>query len=145
VVHRILVIAHRTLGGPHLLDEVRQRIVAGDCAVHLLVPQYHPTKMATYTDSQIHAMAQRVLEDGMHQIRRLDSTGKVDVTGEVGDINPVHAVDVLLTRGMRFDEILLSTLPVGPSRWLKADVPSRMSREFRIPLIHVVAEPAPVS
>jgi hypothetical protein len=127
------------------LEEVDRRIEGGDRSFHLLVPRFHPASLATYTDSQIQAMATEVLEDGLRRFRQLDPTGKVNVTGEVGDVNPVRAVDTLLERGMRFDEIVLSTLPVGPSRWLKADVPSRLAREFRIPITHVVSEPATVS
>ena len=41
-MHRILVVAHKTLGGPHLLEEVHRRIQAGPCRVHLLVPVNHP-------------------------------------------------------------------------------------------------------
>jgi len=69
-----------------------------------------------------------------------------EVEGEVGDASPVRAIgDVLLARPDDFDEIILSTLPPGPSRWLRQDVPHRVQRTYRLPMTHVVAAPQPVS
>ena len=46
-----------------------------------------------------------------------------------------------------FDEIILSTLPPGVSRWLKQDLPHRVERDFNLPVTHVIAtaEPAAAS
>jgi hypothetical protein len=64
------------------------------------------------------------------------------VTGEVGDISPVRAIaDALLAA--EFDEIILSTLPPGPSRWLRQDVVHRVRRTFAVPCTHIVADPDP--
>jgi hypothetical protein len=41
-----------------------------------------------------------------------------------------------------FEAIVLSTLPPGPSRWLKLDLPHR-AESFGRPVVHVVGEPAP--
>ena len=44
----------------------------------------------------------------------------------------------------RFDEIILSTLPPGISRWLAWDLPHRVRRRTEIPLtvITALAEPS---
>jgi hypothetical protein len=42
--------------------------------------------------------------------------------------------------GEPFDEIIVSTLPLGPSRWVKQDLPHRVRREFGLPVSHVVGE-----
>jgi GABA permease len=42
-------------------------------------------------------------------------------------------------REITFDEIIVSTLPAGPSRWLKRDLPHRVEREYGLPVTHVVA------
>lgn len=137
-MRRILVVAHKTLGGSHLLEEVSRRIEDG-CRVHLLVPMNHP--MGSFSEASCHAAAEKVLEEGERRIRALDRAGKTDVTGEVGDPNPVYATEVLKNRGEQFDEIVVSTLPRGVSRWLLRDVPRRMGRVFPgIPIVHVVAE-----
>ena len=132
-MRRYLVIAHRTLGGEHLLEEVQRRIAEGPSQFHILVPAHHPSDHS-WTDGQIEAEARRVLDAGLERFRSIGA----DATGEVGDVNPVYAADVVLRRE-HFDEILLSTLPAGPSRWLKVDVPSRMRRQFNLPITHLVA------
>ena len=141
-MRRILVVAHRTLGGEHLKEEVQRRINEGECSFYLLVPERHPNDHA-WTDGQVHRAAEQVLEEGLSSLRALDPTGSASFRGEVGEVNPVHAVDMLFLRGERFDEIILSTLPPGPSRWLKQDVPTRMAREFTIPITHIVADRVP--
>ena len=47
-------------------------------------------------------------------------------------------------RGHPADEIILSTLPTGISRWLGQDVPSRLKSAVSVPVIVVTAERAPV-
>jgi hypothetical protein len=138
---RYLVVAHRTLGGQHLIDEVQRRMAEGPCQFHLLVPCHHPPNHS-WTDHQVEAEATRVLEAGLERFRALGA----DVTGEIGDVNPVYAADIVLRHG-HFDGIILSTLPAGPSRWLKVDVPSRMRRQFSLPLTHLIgdAEAAPAT
>ena len=49
------------------------------------------------------------------------------VVGAVGDPSPLRAVSDAL-RQQSFDEIVLSTLPPGTSRWLVDDLPSRLAR-----------------
>ncbi len=77
-------------------------------------------------------------------IERFRGAG-LDVTGQVGDSNPVAAVDDVLISGAVFDEIIVSTFPPGASHWLGQDVPQRVSRAHPgIPVTHVVSEPAHV-
>ena len=53
------------------------------------------------------------LEYGLTTLRALGAT----VDGEVGDANPAKAITDVLKR-KSFDEVVLSTLPKGISRWL---------------------------
>jgi len=141
-MRRILVVAHQTLGGRHLLEEVGRRIKGGDCRVHLVVPVRHP--MGAFSEASCQRDAEAVLDEGLRRFRSLDSTGSVDVTGEVGDANPVYAAEVVRNRGETFDEIIVSTLPRGRSRWLLRDVPAKMGRVFPEALCtHIVAEAEP--
>jgi hypothetical protein len=141
-MRRILVVAHKTLGGEHLLEEVRRRRAEGGCSFHLVVPEDH-SHAGSWSEGQVHAAATRVLEEGLARFRDLDTTGATDFTGEVGDPNPVHAVNAIAYRGESFDEIILSTFPPGPSRWLHQDVPTRMRKTFAVPITHVVADREP--
>jgi hypothetical protein len=126
------------------LEEVGRRMQGDGCRVHLLVPMNHP--MGSFSEASCHASAEKVLDEGERRIRELDGAGKTDVTGEVGDPNPVYATEVLKNRGEQFDEILISTLPRGISRWLLRDVPVKMARVYPgIPILHVVADAEPVT
>lgn len=42
-----------------------------------------------------------------------------------------------------FDEVIVSTLPPGASRWLRLDLLHRVERRFDLPVTHVVGEAAP--
>ena len=81
-------------------------------------------------------MITRRLDRALARFRALGA----DVDGEVGDGNPILAIEDALRREA-FDEIILSTLPPGISRWLRLDLPSRVSERFRLPVTHLIAEP----
>ena len=42
---------------------------------------------------------------------------------------------------MEFDEIVVSTLPTGSSRWLGLDLPRRLEKLTSVPVRHVVSKP----
>jgi hypothetical protein len=133
-MYRILVVANETLEAAHLLEEVRRRVEehgADECAVHLVVPASHGK--GAWTEGGARAEAQFRLDDAMVAFKELGA----EVTGEVGDPSPVLAVSDALIAST-YDEIVLSTLPAGASRWLKQDAVSRIRRTFpAIPLTHV--------
>ena len=60
------------------------------------------------------------------------------MTGEIGDEKPMLAVGDVLRRE-QFDEIILSTLPPGVSKWMKRDLPHKLARQYHLPVRHVVA------
>jgi hypothetical protein len=137
-MRRYLVVANQTLGGDHLAEKVRECMAAGDCEFHVLVPSSHAANL-TWTEGQARAVAQQRLNDAIAKFRAMGA--KTD--GEVGDDSPLRAIGDVLRRET-FDEIILSTLPPGPSRWLNQDLPHRLVRTYNLPLTHVVAmrEPA---
>jgi hypothetical protein len=130
---RVLVVANRTLCEQHLLDAIRARREVGSATFHLLVPASHPP--GSWTDAQARGEAEARLEESLETLR----IGGLAATGEVGDPSPVNAVADVLRREP-FDEIIVSTLPRGVSRWLRQNVLRRMAR-FDLPVAHVVAEP----
>ena len=133
-MRRYLIVAHRTLGGADLLDRLRRHVEDGPCRFHLLVPVTHPADHV-WTVGEVRAAALPRLEVGLDSLRKLG----LDATGEIGDVNPVYAVGVLLRRGERFDGLIVSTLPPGMSRWLKLDVPTRLARETDLEVEVVVS------
>ena len=133
----ILVVANQTAGSAHLKALVHDRMAAGPCRFTLLVPATPPNEHLTWTEGEARALAEARLADALAGLRELGA----DVDGVVGDPRPLSAIgDVLLERP--HDEIVISTLPPGGSRWLKQDLPHRVERQFGLPVTHVVAEPA---
>jgi hypothetical protein len=135
-MRRYLVIANRTLCEQHLLDELhRRRTAEPGCRFHLVVPASHPS--GGFTDAQCQAAAEERLAEALDTL----AVGGIAATGEVGDANPVYAVgDVILRELGRFDEIILSTLPVGMSKWLAQNMVRRLKRATGLPVTHVIAE-----
>jgi hypothetical protein len=56
----------------------------------------------------------------------------------VGDSDPMVAIEKT-TAHRQFDEIILSMLPAGISRWLAMDLPHRVRRKTNIPLTVITA------
>jgi hypothetical protein len=84
----------------------------------------------TWDEDESRKQADERLESFLERIRGLG----VEATGEVGDRDPVQAVRDCL-RGMpAVDEIILSTLPPGISRWLGQDVAARLRNESPFPV-----------
>ncbi len=154
---RYLVVANQTLGGDDLMTVVRERIDAGPSRFHVLVPNTKPEDYTTAWSGPL-GPAAGAQSTGMPQVgvvappsprpeeqarqlsrRRLSEMqariekagGEAD--GELGDPDPFEAIqDMLGTE--QFDEIILSTLPAGLSRWLRMDLPSRVERIFDGPV-----------
>jgi hypothetical protein len=135
-MRRYLIVANQTLGGDHLLELVRDRLDDADdepATFHVLVPATYSHDHVFHSEGEARAIAQRRLDGALARFGELGAT----VTGEVGDVSPLYAIEDVLRRE-RFDEIILSTLPSGPSRWLRQDLPHRLARVTRTPVVHVV-------
>jgi hypothetical protein len=128
---RCLIVANKTLLSHELLEAMQTRMKERDCSFHLLVPATHP--WGAWSEGSVRAAAWARLEEGLKHF----ADEGIPCTGEIGDANPVHAVtDVLLRE--RFDEIVLSTLPPGPSAWIHQHVPARLARTVPTPVSHVI-------
>ncbi|HSL66926.1 MAG TPA: hypothetical protein VK977_02060 [Actinomycetota bacterium] len=133
-MRRYLVVANQTLGGEHLVEKVRLCMQEGPCRFHIVVPATPPADHLTWTEGEATAIAQTRLDRALQRFQELGA----DASGEVGDRNPMLAIEDAL-REEPFDEIILSTLPPGLSRWLRLDLPSRVAGHFALPVTHLVA------
>ncbi|MGI9615044.1 MAG: hypothetical protein ACR2QO_19185 [Acidimicrobiales bacterium] len=61
------------------------------------------------------------------------------LTGEVAAGEPMTATRRVMERAA-FDEIIVSTLPSGISRWLRMDLPTRLERGLRLPVTVLVQD-----
>lgn len=140
---RILIIANRTAAEPHLQEVVRDRLRDGPCKFTLLVPVGPPPGGWTWTEEEASNEARRRLDDAVAGLTQLGA----NIEGRLEDGSPMDAVEALMehldhVRHQPFDEIILSTLPSGRSRWLKQDLKSRLERHYGLPVTHVVSETA---
>lgn len=134
-MRRYLVVANQTLLGDHLVAKIRECLLAGPCQFYLVVPATHTGDHLFWTEGHDRAVAQTRLEEALARFRSLGA----DVHGEVGDARPVDAMGDACRHQPPFDEIILSTLPAGMSRWLHQDLPHRVEREFGLPTTVITA------
>lgn len=148
-MHRYLVVANQTLGGQELLDAIRDRMARGPAEFWVLAPATPTTHLsadfcalsgAFPVDSTVLPTAADVRDEGIAvaksnldaELGRLREIGAT-VDGAVGDPNPMVAIEKAVAQ-QQFDEIILSTLPPGVSRWLAMDLPHRVRRKTNLPL-----------
>ncbi|MCL4421943.1 MAG: hypothetical protein M1115_02025 [Actinobacteria bacterium] len=156
-VRRYLVVANQTLPGAELAEVIRQRVQGGPASFYVVVPVTHSQEYKAWEHAWSMAGAlgtpvppltvedpegeRQAVERLRSMLTRLHNLG-IEAEGELGDPDPLTAISEALG-GDRFDEVILSTLPPGISRWLGMDLPSRVSRRFNIPVTTVTASPAP--
>ena len=129
----ILVVANQTLGGEALLQRMREAVWFEPCRFHVLVPASAVPHQLAWNEGEALAYAEERLAEAL---TRFDEEG-FDVTGEVGDASPFLAISDAM-RHDDYDEVMLSTLPLGVSRWLKMDLPARVRRRHAVPVTHVI-------
>jgi hypothetical protein len=131
----VLVVAHQTAATPGLLDAVRERARRSPATFHLVVPQQARGmhKVVDPEDTGVDE-AQRVLDAALPKLSEA-AGGKV--TGSIGDAEPLMAIQDAVNLG-DFQEIIVSTLPLGISRWVKLDLVSK-ARGLGLPVTHVAA------
>jgi hypothetical protein len=121
----VLVIANRTADSEELFAALKERAAAGSVAFTMLVPA-GPT--------------------GRDQAGlRLDgAVGRMRAAGLTVDGVLAHESDPLAAvheawNPATYDEIVVSTLPTGVSKWLQVDLPHRIAKITDAPVKHVVA------
>jgi hypothetical protein len=121
---RVLVVAHKTAATPPLLDAVRQRAQRGPCTFTLLVPNTtHGLHKVVDPEDQGAGEAQTVLD---RALPALSEAAGAPVEGMIGDPDPLAAVHDAINLHS-FDEVIISTLSARLSRWLRLDLPSKVS------------------
>lgn len=162
---RCLVVANQTLGGEALDGSIRDCLGRGRQVFYIVVPMTRVEHEAAgwgggfgMGEGASPEMARAAMEESarlreaeltearLRAERRLDlmidkirSMGG-QAAGEVGTDDPLEATRAVLEREAAFDEIIVSTLPAGLSRWLKMDLPNRISRLTDAPVTTIEAE-----
>jgi hypothetical protein len=107
----VLVLANRTIGSVELRDELLARGRQTPTAITLLLSDRHTSE------------AEERLRGALAELRG----GGVEVEGRLANPDPFLAVHEAWDPAV-YDEILISTLPTGRSRWLEAGLPRRVER-----------------
>jgi hypothetical protein len=127
----VLVVANQTADSAELASALTARNQRGPTEFRLLLPAV-PGASPEESD---HRLAEA--------LEGLRSAG-LEAEGEVGDSNPLTAVKETWDPA-KFDEIVVSTLPTGTSKWLQIDLPHRVERITGMPVEHVVGTARPAA
>jgi hypothetical protein len=123
---KLLVVANQTVDSDELYDVLRERAERGPLAVTLLAPQDQQAGLGHRVNAAL---------------ERLHAAG-IEAEAMLGDVDPACAV-IEVWDPRRWDEVLVSTLPTGTSRWLRVDLPHRIARAVDAPVSHVESHAAP--
>jgi len=121
----VLVVANVTASSDELLSALHERADAGACRFTLVMPGPGADR-----NERLEAALESMREAGLE-----------NVEGSIGDPDPVVAV-MDVWDPMKFDDIVVSTLPTGSSRWMGLDLPHRLEKLTSVPVRHVVSRPA---
>ena len=135
-----LIVANQTLGSPALDEAIRERLRTGRASFRVVVPATPVGRGLTWDESETRQAAENRLASLIDRIRELGGVGD----GEIGVSDPIDAARDAL-RDREIDEVILSTLPAGISRWLGQDVPSRLRGAVSMPVVVVSAAPETAS
>lgn len=120
-----LVVANVTATSDELIAALKERAPA---SFTLVIP-------ATASRGGREAAAAK-LEDALEQLH----AAGLEAEGSVGNADPILAVtDVWDPK--KYDEIIVSTLPMRFSKWLHAGLPERIGKLTDAPVSHVVSLP----
>ncbi|MGC2654280.1 MAG: amino acid permease [Mycobacterium sp.] len=137
--NRVLVLANQTLSAAELFDELR-RVDAERGAEYFVCVPANPIDTgqaeigAVYVRNATMQAAQQRLDDMLSAMREIG----LRADGALGDFRPwcalAGAVDTFQP-----DQLVISTLPVEQSAWLRDGLIARACSTYSIPIHHVVA------
>ena len=132
---RVLVVANRTAESPELLDALRARAAQGSCEFTLLVPS---TPQGIAWAANMHAGDEGAEQHRGAFVEELRGEGLDLKDAKVGDPDPLAAVQDECNFS-DYDEVIVSTLPLHISKWLRVDLPRKVKAATGLPVTHVVA------
>jgi len=126
----VLVVANETVLGEPLLERIRRRASEGPTSFLIVSPQ---------SDAQAseHPEAERRLRAALSQLR----ADGVEAHGQIAHPDPYTAA-MQAIYDERIDEVIVSTFPGERSGWLRRDLVDRLRSDSRLPVEHIVVDPA---
>lgn len=140
-----LIVANQTIGGTELTAAVRERIDHGTSTFVLVVPAVAdasssspisstPNRSSAVDVTDGRKLAEQRLANGLEWLVDLG----VEANGEVSADDTVVTVRQIV-EDQSIDEVLVSTLPSGVSRFLRQDLASKIGRSISVPVATVTA------
>jgi len=130
-MNRYLVVSDLMVEAAQLKDFVRSRTGEDGSTFHLVVPTIPDRRHLAWDENEAHLIARRRLANGLEWMRDVDP----GVDGEVGDVDPILAIEDALRR-MRYDAIVLAVRERPHRRRLR--VAARARRAFDLPVVDVL-------
>jgi hypothetical protein len=127
---RILVVANKTAESPDLLEALKAKgteheyVLVVPASGGVLEKAADPDAAREHTQPHLEAALEKWRAEGLK------------VEGSIGDSDPIAAVQDANNFG-HFDEVVISTLPLHASKWVKLDLPSKAGRATGLPVTHV--------
>ena len=131
---RILIVAHKTVATPGLVETIRQRTEEGPCAFTLLIPS---TPHGITWAADMHGGGDEAEDHRSAFLDELRQEGLNVSDAKVGDPDPLAAIQDECNFN-EYDELIVSTLPLHISKWLKVDLPRKAEAATGLPVQHVV-------
>jgi hypothetical protein len=136
---RYLVVAHQTADSPELAQALSDFVEREpESKFVLVVPATDPGHGGTWTEGEAQRVAAAVGERARSSLRL---HGVELEAVRVGDHDPINAVNDEWNDHPHYDGVILSTLPVGVSKWLRLDAYNMLRKRMTIPVSHVIAQP----
>ena len=135
---RYLIVTHQTARSPELQQKVADLIAEDPTAEFaILVPESASRDMSW--EGEHIDIARQQAEAAHYQLEQNVGAKVVRTTAGVED--PLKAIEAELKGHQDYDKLVICTLPVGRSRWLRRDVIHNAQKKFGLPVIHVIASP----
>lgn len=132
----ILAVANETIGGQTLIDTILEKAGGESPArVIICVPRTQPRHGNIIYDDAVYDAAQIRIDLARGFLR----TQGIDSVGDVGDPDPYSATMDAIAE-FSPDEIVISTLPLQASGWLRHDLIERIEGASGLPVTHVVTD-----
>ena len=131
----ILVISNRTCECPAVIDEVERRASNSTTVVLLVAPAVNSRMKHLVSDTDAALADAKARVD--NAVEQLAARG-VSVSGEIGDANPLQAIEDALAV-FDADELIVATYPPERSHWLEKGLLERASERFSLPTTHIVS------
>jgi hypothetical protein len=134
---RVLVVANQTAESEELLAALKARADQGQTEFTVLIPATpHGLSWAANMHADKGQAEAQLHKDAM--VERLRSIGLDVKEAKVGDADALAAIQDEANFN-DYDELIVSTLPLKISKWLRVDLPRKAEAATGLPVLHITA------